>query len=81
MDFEMDFGTALDMLKAGEIVARKAWYSGMKLRLYQSSDDDAEGRPFLYAEHSREKLFPYIPRTYWEPRQEDILADDWGIIK
>lgn len=83
----MNFGQAIEALKAGEKVARSGWNGkGMWLRLYDpyldeefpiSEIEPCEGTParWIGMKTSDNKFIP------WLASQTDILEEDWEITK
>jgi hypothetical protein len=79
----MNFGQALEFLKAGRKVARAGWNGkGMWLRLvdkgewYVSGPDETEmsGSTFIGMKTADNKFVP------WTASQTDVLAEDWDIV-
>lgn len=71
----MNFGQAIEALKAGHKVARAGWNGkGMWLALQSPDAHSKMGHPYIYMSDVSGKLFP------WNPNNLDLLADDWGII-
>ena len=87
----MNFGNALDSLKAGYKVARAGWNGkGMFLFLVQGSTFIVNRPPLLgiYPEGTTINYCPHIDmRTAegsivpWLASQSDLLADDWELIE
>lgn len=81
-DGTMDFGSAIENLKAGERVARAGWNGkGMWIELCTPPGDftDEMGqtygrRPYIYMKTADDMLVP------WVASQTDILADDWMLV-
>jgi len=86
MDTELNFGTALNYIKAGEKVARENWNgNGQFVFLVKNGETtavdpknpdfgNAEKNDYLCIKTVDDKLVP------WFPSQTDILADDWFTI-
>jgi hypothetical protein len=83
----MNFGMALDSLRAGQKVCRKGWNGkGMWLGYVSGQDwdldndlfgedgDDYEPAPFIFIKTADNKLSP------WQPSPADMLATDWMIV-
>lgn len=83
----MGFGRALEILKAGERVARRGWNGkGMWLVLVRPEDMLPLPGPRyeVYGGHARPELAPWIGMKTadnkfvpWLASQTDILAEDW----
>jgi len=70
---DMDFGWALEQLKAGHRVFRKGWNGkGMYLELQISDAHSKMTLPYIYMSTVTEDLVP------WVASQTDILATDWA---
>lgn len=68
----MDFGQALNNLRAGHRVSREGWNGlGMWLGLQIPDSGSKMGLPYIYISTSKKKLCP------WTPSQCDVLAADW----
>ena len=77
---EMNFGHAIEMLKAGYKVARSGWNGkGMWLRLIipEIADIDMgyDNLPYIEMKTADNKLVP------WLASQTDMLAEDWTILE
>lgn len=71
----MDFGAALDNLKAGRKVARSGWNGkGMWVHLQRPDANSKMSSPYLYLKTVDGHLVP------WLPSQSDLLAEDWSIV-
>ncbi len=79
-----NFGEALEYLKNGGEAARDEWIlrpgTIMWIRLVEpegTSDFDygMENRPYLELKQANDTLIP------WTPTQEDLLAEDWILLK
>jgi hypothetical protein len=90
----MDFGQALEALKAGKRVSRQGWNGkGMFLFYNRSSEVKiTEGRPLAAAfpVGTECKMLPYIMMKTadeglnfvpWLASQTDVLGEDWGIVE
>ena len=83
----MNFGKALEELKAGKKVARRGWNGkGMWVEIQVPDDESKMTRPYLYMVCPRgstthfgnfEKDFERVP---WLPSCTDILAEDWYVL-
>lgn len=86
----MDFGRALEELKAGKLVARRGWNGkNMFLFLVQGSTFQVNRAPLnnIYPEGTTVKYHAHIDmRTAdgtivpWLASQTDVLAEDWVIV-
>ncbi len=72
----MDFGAALNALRAGNRVCRSGWNGKrMWLRLQRPVDFSKMTLPYIYMKTACDNLVP------WLASQTDILAEDWEIIE
>ncbi|MDA1834809.1 DUF2829 domain-containing protein [Bacillus cereus group sp. BY142LC] len=77
----MNFGSALELLKQGEKVARKGWNGkGIFLELQRPDEHSKMTHPYIYIdttglqtnnEHAPKSRVP------WLASQTDMLANDW----
>lgn len=75
MEPQLDFGAALDALKAGEVVARKGWNGrGMWLKLQVPDPNSKMTLPYIYMKTATNDLVP------WLASQTDMLAEDWMVV-
>lgn len=87
---EMNFGHAVELLKAGRRVARTGWNGkGMFLFLVPGSTFQVNRPPLLgiYAEGTSINYQPHIDMKTaqdtvvpWLASQSDVLAEDWGEV-
>lgn len=71
----MNFGDALQALKAGSRVARTGWNGkGMWLELQVPDAHSKMTLPYIYMKTAQDDLVP------WLASQTDVLAEDWGIV-
>lgn len=81
----MDFGKAIEQLKAGNKVSRAGWNGkGMFIFLVcgnawnfetdVSGVDEIETEPFMCLKTASNTLIP------WNASQQDAIADDWGVV-
>lgn len=87
----LDFGSALDAIKAGYRVARSGWNGkGMFLFLVPGSKFKVNRPPLLgiYPEGTEVSYHAHIDMKTaqgdvvpWVASQTDVLAEDWEIIK
>lgn len=67
-----DFGTALNVLKAGGRVCRKGWNGkNMYIKLQEPERSSKMGKPYLYIRCVDGTRVP------WTPSQTDLLENDW----
>jgi hypothetical protein len=72
----MDFGQALNLLRAGFKVARTDWNAAGQWVALQVPDDHSKmRRPYLYLRPVDGNLVP------WAATQSDVLAEDWKIAE
>lgn len=70
----MNFGQAIEALKAGKCVSRAGWNGkGMWLALQVPDAHSKMSRPYIYMKTADGKLVP------WVASQTDILANDWEV--
>ena len=73
---EYDFGWALQRMRAGYSVRRKAWQdTGRHLTIHFPGPNDKMQRPYLYIRTCKGQLVP------WAPTHTDVLAQDWGVFR
>jgi hypothetical protein len=65
----MDFGKALEHLKAGKPVRRAQWPEDVSLRLANVAAAEPQPQPVLV-----------LGRT-WSFKGDDLLADDWSVVE
>jgi Protein of unknown function (DUF2829) len=90
MDSGMNFGEALDQLKAGARVARTGWNGkDMFLYLVPGSTFQVNRPPLLgiYPEGTQIDYLPHIdmrtaggPCVPWLASQSDLLSEDWMTV-
>lgn len=69
---EFDFGIALDSLRDGRRVARRAWpRRGMWVELQRPDGSSKMTQPYIYLHTVDGDLVP------WFASQTDLLAQDW----
>ena len=73
----MDFGIALNVLKAGHKVTRAGWNGrGMYIQLNKGIDFEfSELCPFFTIKNIRNSF------DTWVPSVGDLLAEDWSVIE
>lgn len=91
----MDFSRALDELKAGNAVSRSGWngmwiaYSPGTPALPAASFWSYAGKKYATRRGGVVKVLPILIKRNmrgeivmgWLASQEDILADDWGVVE
>lgn len=86
----MNFGFAVEALKAGQRVAREGWNGkGMFIFLINGSNKLASVHGFGFGEYVGEPTFsdtvfirtPKHTLVAWVCSQEDMLAEDWRIVE
>lgn len=80
----MNFGAALECLKAGECVARDGWNGkGMWLQLQVPDDHSKMTLPYLYLNYPAIGAlpYPYGARVPWLASQTDLLCEDWVVVR
>ena len=71
----MNFGSALEALKAGMRVARSGWNGkGMWLELQTPDTHSKMTLPYIFMKTADSNLVP------WLTSQTDMLADDWELV-
>lgn len=71
----MNFGQAIEALKAGKRVSRSGWNGkGMWLALQVPDAHSKMSLPYIYMSTVDAQLVP------WLASQTDVLAEDWGIV-
>jgi hypothetical protein len=91
----MDFGSALQALRAGRSVRRDLWNSDARLVLVPGSTvtvdagrplglaiPDAVGRELVYDPHIdlAVRVLDRFVASPWDMSMRDLLADDWMIV-
>lgn len=69
----MDFCEAIYQLRFGHVVRREGWSKDRYLKYYvvpTEGDEVSRGIYLCWPEN----------RIFWEPKQEDITAEDWLIV-
>ncbi|MCU5414748.1 DUF2829 domain-containing protein [Bacillus wiedmannii] len=77
----MNFGSALELLKQGEKVARKGWNGkGIFLELQRPDEHSKMTHPYIFIDTtSLQTNNEHAPksRVPWLASQTDMLANDW----
>jgi hypothetical protein len=79
----LDFGAALEQLKAGQRVTRAGWNKGTWLALVEPDANDVSSfgaspwilAPWVAMKTADDKVVP------WSVSQADVLADDWEVVE
>jgi hypothetical protein len=72
----MNFGEALNQLKAGRKVSREGWNGkGMWLELQRPDAHSKMKRPYIFIVPGPEWVVP------WVASQPDLFADDWRLAE
>lgn len=75
MEKELEFGMAIEALKAGHRVARKGWNGrGMWLALQRPDAHSKMGLPYIYLSTVTGELVP------WVASHSDMLSSDWAVV-
>lgn len=70
----MNFGQALEELRAGQTVTRSGWNGKRQFLALQVPDEHSKmKRPYIYISPVGGDLVP------WVASQSDLLADDWAL--
>ena len=68
----MNFGDAIDVMHAGDRVARAGWNGrGMWLAIQEPDEHSKMTQPYIYMKTAQGDLIP------WLASQADMLANDW----
>ena len=71
----MNFGGALEELKKGEVLTRKAWNGpGQWVAMVHADGFSKMTLPYLYICTVTGALVPWVPSI------SDIFAEDWGVV-
>jgi len=78
----MDFGSALNFLKAGGRVARSGWNGkGLWLELQRPDAHSKMTLPYIYMSYPDDAKTTPGARVPWLASQTDMLSDDWMIVE
>ena len=81
----MNFGEALEALKAGKKVARKGWNGkGIFIELQLPDEHSKMTSPYIYIDTTGlQTNNPDAPksRVPWLASQTDMLAEDWQVVE
>ena len=85
----MNFGLAIESLKAGQAVQRASW-NGRGMFVYYVPAGEYPARTGVALEFFGDKLVPYNPYfaiknvdgtvSTWVPSINDCLAEDWSLL-
>lgn len=77
----MNFGDALQALKAGSRVSRTGWNGkGLWLELQVPDAGSKMTLPYVYLNYPDDAQNTPGARVPWLASQTDMLAEDWGIV-
>ena len=77
----MDFGSALNELKAGNKVQRTGWNGkGLWLELQRPDTHSKMTLPYLYLNYPDDAQNTPGARVPWLASQTDVLAEDWKLV-
>jgi hypothetical protein len=78
---EMNFGQAIEELKAGCKVSRTGWNGkGLWLELQVPDEHSKMTLPYIYINYPMDAQNTPGARVPWLASQTDMLADDWGVV-
>ena len=84
----MNFGQAIDALKAGQKVARSGWNGkGLSVELQVPDAHSKMTLPYLFMNYPATPASDTAPENHinarvpWLASQTDILADDWEVVQ
>lgn len=77
----MDFGSALNELKAGNKVCRDAWNSnGLWVELQHPDERNGLTSPRISLSYPGDREATLKTRVPFLPSQDDVLAEDWQVV-
>ena len=77
----MDFGSALNELKAGNKVQRDGWNGkGLWLELQRPDEHSKMTLPYIFMSYPDDAKTTPGARVPWLASQTDMLAEDWQIV-
>lgn len=77
----MDFGKAIEALKAGKKVCREGWNGkGLWLELQTPDEHSKMTLPYIYINYPPDAVNTPGARVPWLASQTDMLAEDWTIV-
>ncbi|WP_110933267.1 DUF2829 domain-containing protein [Paenibacillus bouchesdurhonensis] len=81
----MNFGQAIESLKAGERVARSGWNGkGIFIELQRPDEHSKMTSPYIFIDTTglqTDNLKAPKSRVPWLASQTDMLAEDWEVVK
>lgn len=81
----MNFGNAIEALKAGSKVKRKGWNgNGIFIQLQVPDEHSKMTQPYIYIDTlGLQTTNPNAPkgRVPWLASQTDMLAEDWEVVE
>lgn len=82
MPEQINFGQALEELKAGKRVGRLGWNGkGMWLQMQRPDANSKMTLPYIYIEYPVGHVaYPDGCRVPWLASQTDLLAEDWILV-
>ena len=76
----MDFGSALNELKAGNKVQRDGWNGkGLWLELQRPDEHSKMTLPYIFMSYPDDAKTTPGARVPWLASQTDMLAEDWQV--
>lgn len=78
----LNFGQAIEALKAGNRVCRSGWNGkGMWLSLQVPDEKSKMTLPYIYIEYpAGSQAYPKGCRVPWLASQTDMLCEDWRLL-
>ncbi len=77
----MNFGEALEALKAGKKAARSGWNGkGLWVQMQVPDAHSKMTLPYLYLNYPQDAINTPGARVPWLASQTDILAEDWNTL-
>jgi hypothetical protein len=76
-EFNLDFGKALESLKAGRRISRDSWDLMQDRWRFLRLEEPCEHLSYSYIALVVYDVSGKITVTIWSPTQEDILSNDW----
>lgn len=77
----MDFGKALEGLKAGYKASRAGWNGkGLWIELQPPDEQSKMTLPYLFINYPTDAQNTPGARVPWLASQTDILAEDWSLL-
>lgn len=77
----MNFGQAIEVLKAGGAVCRTGWNgAGLWLKLQRPDVNSKMTLPYVYMGYPDDAKNTPGARVPWSASQTDMLAEDWQVV-